>query len=183
MSALSDVTCIGVANPGYGGRTRAATPSSAAGRSGRAGCREERSTSLTPTGFSRGQAICVALTSTRIRHANTSAVRWALSTAAGRPPGGRVRPCRARRVSWKSAERFIRASSVIAFSLRLVSAGVLSRGADVVTNQQLDARESRAYERRSISRHVEPRPPGGLPAAVKDARVRCRRRSSATCLA
>src|SRR5262245_46123153 len=48
-----------------GGRTRAATPSSTAGRSGRAGCREERSTSLIPTGFSRGQAIRVGLTSIR----------------------------------------------------------------------------------------------------------------------
>jgi hypothetical protein len=54
---------------------RAATPSSPAGRSGRADCREERSTSLTPTGFSHGQAIRVALTSTRIRHASTSAFR------------------------------------------------------------------------------------------------------------
>jgi len=53
----------------YGGRTRAATPSSSAGRSGRAGCREERSTSLTPIGFSRGQAICVGLTSIGIRDA------------------------------------------------------------------------------------------------------------------
>ena len=34
-------------------------PSSAAGRSGRAGCREERSTSLTPAGFSHGQVIRV----------------------------------------------------------------------------------------------------------------------------
>jgi putative MATE family efflux protein len=59
---------------GYGGRTRAATPSSTAGRSGRAGCREERSTSLTPTGFSRGQAIRVGLTSTRIRDGNTRVV-------------------------------------------------------------------------------------------------------------
>jgi hypothetical protein len=50
-------------------------PSSAAGHSGRAGRREERSTSLTPTGLSHGQAIRVALTSTRIRHANTSAFR------------------------------------------------------------------------------------------------------------
>jgi len=40
---------------------RAATPSSAAGRSGRAGYREECSTSLTPTGFSHGQAIRVGL--------------------------------------------------------------------------------------------------------------------------
>ena len=53
----------------YGGRTRAATPSSTAGRSGRAGYREERSTSLTPIGFSRGQAICVGLTSIGIRDA------------------------------------------------------------------------------------------------------------------
>jgi len=53
---------------GYGGRTRAAMPSSAAGRSGRA-CSRTPSTSLIPTGFSRGQAIRVGLTSTRIRHA------------------------------------------------------------------------------------------------------------------
>jgi hypothetical protein len=68
---------------GYGGRTRAASgapsertllagvlaPSSAAGRSGRA-CSRTPSTSLIPTGFSRGQAIRVGLT-TRIRHAAT----------------------------------------------------------------------------------------------------------------
>ena len=40
-----------IANPGYGGRTRAATPSSAAGRSGRA-CSRPPSTSLIPTGLS-----------------------------------------------------------------------------------------------------------------------------------
>ena len=65
-----------------GGRTRAATPSSTAGRSGRAGCREERSTSLTPTGFSHGQAIRVGLTYTRIRHANTSGFRTNTGRAA-----------------------------------------------------------------------------------------------------
>jgi hypothetical protein len=36
---------------------------------------EARSTSLAPTGFSRGQAIRVGLTSTGIRHGNTSDVR------------------------------------------------------------------------------------------------------------
>jgi len=55
---------------GSGGRTRAATLSSAAGRSGRA-CSRPPSTSLIPTGFSRGQAILVGLTSTRILHSAT----------------------------------------------------------------------------------------------------------------
>ena len=59
-----------VANPGYGGRTRAATPSSAAGL-GSGVLAHALATSLIPTGFSRGQAIRVGLTSTRIRHAAT----------------------------------------------------------------------------------------------------------------
>jgi hypothetical protein len=54
---------------------RVVAPSSPAGRSGRAGCREARSTSLTPTGFSHGQATRVGLVSTGIRHSNTSDVR------------------------------------------------------------------------------------------------------------
>jgi len=66
-----------------GGRTRAATPSSTAGRSGRAGCRKERSTSLTPTGFSRGQAIRVGLTSIGIRHGNTSDILTAVLGCCG----------------------------------------------------------------------------------------------------
>ena len=41
----------------------------------------------------------------------------------------------------------------------------LSRGADVVTSQQLDARVRAEFKRRSISRHVEARPPRGMSAA------------------
>jgi hypothetical protein len=50
--------------------------------------------------------------------------------------------------SRKSAERFIRASSAIAFELHRVSWDNLSRGADVAPSQPIDGREPEEYERR-----------------------------------
>jgi len=118
-------------------------PSSAAGRSGRAYCREARSTSLIPTGFSRGQASRVGLTSIGIRATATPTHQ----DAEGMPRGGRVRACRARRVAgnWRSDSH--RACSANAFSLRRATTGDLSRAADVVANQQLHARPPSEYER------------------------------------
>jgi hypothetical protein len=127
---MIDVTRVAVANPGSDGRTRAAMPSSAAGRSGRNTRLHGRvsSTSLTPTGFSRGQAIVSA----RSPHGFATATRVTLD-AADIPRGGRVRPCRARRAAGNRPKRFIRARSVIAFELHRISSNNLSRGADVAT--------------------------------------------------
>jgi hypothetical protein len=65
-----------------------------------------------------------------------------LVTDAHMPRGGRVRPCRAHREAGNRPQRFIRASSVNAFWLYRVIAGVLSRGADIVASHPLDARGS-----------------------------------------
>jgi hypothetical protein len=68
--------------------------------------------------------------------------------------------------SRKSAERFNRACSVIAFELRQISSENSSRAADEATNQQLHARASKGYETKPISRPVEWRPRRGMPLAL-----------------
>src|SRR5688572_16533398 len=66
--------------------------------------------------------------------------------------------CRLRSEAGKRAERFSRASSVRAFSLRRTSANAFSRETDVVSNWALDARGASELERRPVSRHERPRP-------------------------
>jgi len=53
-----------------------------------------------------------------------------------------------------------RATSVHAFSLHRVTTEVLSRGTDVASSQLVVDARSEGYERRPISRHERPHPPG-----------------------
>ena len=94
----------------------------------------------------------------------TPVAMFARRSTAGIPLAGRVRPCRAHRAAGNRPQRFLRASSAIAFELRRVSAGTLSRATDQRRVQLVDARTASEYERRSISRHVESRSASGVPA-------------------
>ncbi len=101
-----------------------------------------------------------------------------VTNAAGIPLGGRVRPCRAPCEAGNRPQRFIRASSGHAFWLRRATAGNLSRPAYVVASYVIDARAASVLERRSISRHVESRPPGayarGVAFSQADSHLGCR---------
>jgi len=138
MNPDVDVTCVAVANPGYGGRTALRRR------------RRPLDARVAPVDGTSAQPRWCPLASRAVERScrpdlHTDSQRqhkWRLVVlaAAGIPRGGRVRPCRAHREAGNRPQRFIRASSVIAFWLHRVSADVLSRGADVVASEFLDAR-------------------------------------------
>jgi hypothetical protein len=72
----------------------------------------------------------------------------------------------ARREAGNRAQRFMRASSVLAFELQRTSSDTLSRAAEDVTSQQLDARGTRGYERDRFPA-VRSRPPDAHMSRVR----------------
>jgi hypothetical protein len=87
-------------------------------------------------------------------------------TAARMPRGGRVRSCRARRIAGNRLERFIGVSSAHRVRVASNQSKRFEPRNGSASSHLLDTREPIGYERKSISRHAEARPPRGMRAAV-----------------
>jgi len=87
-------------------------------------------------------------------------------TDARMPRGGRVRPCRARRVAGNRLQRFIRVSSAHRVRVASNHSERFEPRSGSASSHLLDTRKPTGYERKSISRHAEARPPRGMRAAV-----------------
>jgi hypothetical protein len=71
----------------------------------------------------------------------------------------------------KTLRRRPASTSVNAFSLRRRTTGVLSRVTDVASSQLLVDARAEGYERRPISRHERPHPPGVVARAISETRL------------